>query len=226
MFTLKGKSVLVLGDSIMAGSGNHEYGPGEYLRDELGATLYKYCIGGARTGYFEGRSWVVDKLKDAIEDGVDPDNILFDGMTNDCYKTDGEHYDVEIGDMPQGFFQYDLNAIKKTDTYSVCLDAIIYTLMSKYPKAKILYIRTHNMGRRTDEGQRMYGERAVSLCKKWGIPYVDLYHESGLNTFIPAHRDLYTADSYNWGIGDSTHPNDLGYRTKYMPLIISKLKTL
>ena len=62
--------------------------------------------------------------------------------------------------------------------------------------------------------------------RKVGIAYVDLYSESGLNTFIPEHRDLFTADSYGWGRGDCTHPNALGYELKYMPLISAKIKTL
>ena len=82
------------------------------------------------------------------------------------------------------------------------------------------------MGRRDDRLQKQYGERAVEICNKWGVPVVDLYRQSGMNTFIPEHRDMYTFDSYNWGRGDCTHPNALGYEQKYMPLIEAKLKSL
>ena len=75
------------------------------------------------------------------------------------------------------------------------------------------------MGRRDDKLQKIYGETALLLCRKWGVPYVDLYSCSGLNTFIPLHRDLFTCDSYGWGRGDCTHPNAAGYELKYMPLI-------
>ena len=52
-----GKNLLLLGDSIMYGSGNGGVGVGEYLSADLGFNLIKYCVGGARVGYREGKSY-------------------------------------------------------------------------------------------------------------------------------------------------------------------------
>ncbi|MDE7300882.1 MAG: SGNH/GDSL hydrolase family protein [Clostridia bacterium] len=221
------KLLCVFGDSIANGSGNHDFGVGEYLAKDLGFKLKKYAVGGARVGYREGKYWVIDQLKQAIEDGVSPDYIVFDGFTNDCNISEGATKpDVPLGEIGEGYTGYTLDTVTKSDTFSRCFEVMLYTFLSRYPKAKILFFRPHNMGRRDDKLQKLYGERAINLCKKWGVAYVDLYSESGMNTFLPEHRDLFTFDSYNWGKGDCTHPNATGYELKYMPLIESKIKEL
>ena len=223
----KDKTLLVFGDSIMNGSGNNDYGVGEYLSAQLGFKLAKYTVGGARVGYVPDKSWEVEQVKQIIADGVQPEYIVFDGFTNDCcIELYPDKPDVPLGDFPAGYGAKNLNEIDKTDDFSTCFDAIICALMKHFPSSKILFVRPHNMGRRDDTLQRQYGERALGICRKWGVAYVDLYTESGLNTFLPEHRDLFTADSYGWGRGDCTHPNALGYETKYIPLIVAKLKTL
>ena len=221
------KTLLIFGDSIMNGSGNNDYGVGEYLSEMLGFKLLKYTVGGARVGYVEGKSWEVEQVKTIIADNVKPDYIVFDGFTNDCH-TDAKlgEPDVPLGEMPVGYNAKALDEITKTDDFSTCFDAIVCALMTNFPQAKILFVRPHNMGRRDDNLQRKYGERALAICAKRGVPFVDLYSESGMNTFLPTHRDLFTNDSYGWGTGDCTHPNALGYQLKYMPLITAKIKTL
>lgn len=221
------KTLVIFGDSIMNGNGNNEYGVGEYLSAQLGFKLKKYTVGGARVGYVCGKSWIVEQVKQIIDDGVQPDYIVFDGFTNDCNIKEGATTpDVPLGDFSVGYTPKALNDISRTDDFSTCFDAIVFALLNNFPQAKILFVRPHNMGRRDDRLQKLYGERALAICSKWGVPYVDLYSESGLNTFIPSHRDMFTNDSYGWGRGDCTHPNARGYEQKYMPLIISKIETL
>lgn len=222
-----GKSVAVFGDSIAYGSGNDSFGVGEYLEKDLNLKLYKYAVGGARVGFREGKNWVVEQVIAAIKDGVLPDYIVFNGFTNDCYVEEGATVpDVPLGEISAGYAGLDIFKVEKSFTFSRCLEEIIFAFMKYFPKAKLLFFRPHNMGRRDDFLQRQYGERAIAICKKWGVANVDLYSESGLNTFIPEQRDLFTNDSYGWGRGDCTHPNALGYELKYMPLIEAKLKTL
>ncbi len=222
-----GKSVAVFGDSIAYGSGNDGFGVGEYLEKHLGLKLYKYAVGGARVGFFAEHNWMVEQVQNAIRDGVSPDYIVFNGFTNDCNISEGAtHPDVSLGETCQGYAGFDIFGVTRQMPFSRCFEEIICAFMTYFPKAKLLFFRPHNMGRRDDFLQRQYGERAMAICKKWGVATVDLYSESGLNTFIPEQRDLFTNDSYNWGRGDCTHPNALGYELKYMPLIEAKLKSL
>jgi lysophospholipase L1-like esterase len=228
MDNLKGKKLLLFGDSIMFGSGNNGYGVGEYLNKDLGLECKKYAIGGARVGYKQGKSWIIDQIKLALSEGAEGDYIIFDGFTNDCNISEGAtEPDVPLGEITNGYTGFDIAAItKENTTFSRCFEEVIFAFLNNFPNAKILFIRPHNMGRRDDKLQKLYGERALEICRQWGVPYVDLYSESNLNTFIPTQRDLFTCDSYGWGRGDCTHPNAVGYELKYMPLIESKLKTL
>lgn len=228
MENFKGKKLLVLGDSIMFGSGNGGFGVGEYLQRDFGFELIKYAVGGARVGYNEGKSWLIEQVRKVIEDKVEADYIIFDGFTNDCNISEGASVpDVPLGKISQGYSGFDIFAVKKQGTeFCRCFEETVCALLTYFPKAKILFIRPHNMGRRDDTLQKLYGEAAIAVCEKWGVPYVDLYKESGLNTFLPEHRDAFTCDSYGWGRGDCTHPNALGYELKYMPLIEGKIKSL
>jgi hypothetical protein len=171
---------------------------------------------------------MIDQVRQAIADGVQADYIAFNGFTNDCNISEGATLpDVPLGDIKVGYSSFDINAVKKEgSTFSNCFEEVVCAFLTYFPKAKILFVRPHNMGRRDDKLQKLYGERALEICRKWDVPYVDLYSQSNLNTFLPVHRDLFTCDSYGWGRGDCTHPNALGYELKYMPLIESKLKTL
>ncbi len=222
-----GKSVAVFGDSIAYGSGNDGFGVGEYLEKDLNLKLYKYAVGGARVGFRVEHNWMVEQVQNAIRDGISPDYIVFNGFTNDCNISEGATLpDVPLGELEAGYTGYDIFGVTKQMPFSRCFEEVICAFMKYFPKSKLLFFRPHNMGRRDDFLQRQYGERALEICKKWGVAFVDLYSESGLNTFIPEQRDMFTCDSYNWGRGDCTHPNALGYELKYMPLIEAKLKTL
>ncbi|MDE6585556.1 MAG: SGNH/GDSL hydrolase family protein [Clostridia bacterium] len=224
---LSGKTCIIFGDSIMFGSGNDGFGIGEYLEKDYHLSIKKYCIGGARTGYFEGKSWIVQQVRDAINNGEQADYIVFDGFTNDCCKTDGVNYDVPLGEISEGFEGFDIFAVQKENTtFSNCFENILDAFKKHFPDAKVLFVRPHNMGRRGEEIQKVYGERAVAICEKWGVAVADVYKDSDLNTFLADHRDTYTADTYNWGRGDSTHPNARGYEEKYMPVIKMALEEL
>lgn len=220
------KKLLVFGDSIMFGSGNNGFGVGEYLEKDLGFKLYKYCVGGARTGFYEGKSWIVEQVRTAVNDKASADYIVFNGFTNDCNMTDKINCDVPLGEVsgnsPQDIFEISRN----NTTFSGCFESIVCAFKKYFPQAKLLFVRPHRMGRRGEKVQIEYGERALQICKKYGIAVADLYTDSGLDTFLADHRDKYTNDSYNWGRGDCTHPNALGYEKFYMPLIEKVLKSL
>lgn len=219
--------VALFGDSIMYGSGNNGFGVGEYLEKDMNFTLKKFCIGGARVGYQEGKSWVVEQVKKAITQGISPDLIVFDGFTNDCNIVEGNtECDVEFGEkfLKKDETVYD---IKPTDAnFTKCFNAVAYSFLKYFPHAKVVFVRPHNMGRRGDEVQKKYGTRAVEISKAYGFSVADIYSDSDLNTFKEEDRDKYTFDSYGWGKGDCTHPNDICYREKYMPIIEEVIKKL
>ena len=224
MQAYKGKKLLLFGDRIMYGSGNGGFGVGEYLKKDLGLTLSKYCIGGARTGFYGGKNWIIEQVREAVNNKETADIIVFDGFTNDCYKTDGKNCDIPLGEIPDNVA--DIFDIEKTADFSECFESLVCAFEKYFPTAKVLFVRPHRMGRREEDSQILYGERAVQICKKHNVSVCDLYKDSGLDTFLPDDRDKYTNDSYGWGRGDCTHPNALGYEEKYMPLIERAVKEL
>lgn len=222
----RGKKLLVLGDSIMFGSGNDGYGVGEYLAARLGFTLLKYCVGGARTGRQDGKSWIVEQTRSAIENRETPDLIVFDGFTNDCNMTDGKTCDIPFEGIER-CESFDVFNVKGTDTnFTDCFESIAASLKKYFPDSKTLFVRPHKMGRRGEKIQIKYGERAAEICKTYNIPVVDIYSDSGLDTFDAVQRDKYTNDSYGWGRGDCTHPNAAGYEKFYVPLIEKAVEKL
>ena len=92
MRSFANNNLLVFGDSIINGSGNNNFGIGEYLAKKYGFKLFKYCVGGARTGYNAGKSWIVDQVKTAVSDRLAPGDIVVNGFTNDCNKSEGENW--------------------------------------------------------------------------------------------------------------------------------------
>ena len=68
--------------------------------------------------------------------------------------------------------------------------------------------------------QKEYLDKAIDICNKYSIPYVDIYNEGGLNTNIKKMNDLYTNNA------DGTHPNFNGYELFYVPKIESKMITI
>lgn len=221
-----GKRLLVFGDSIMYGSGNGGVGVGEFLEKHLGFELKKYCVGGARCGYDEGKDWIVEQVQNAITDNAQAEYIVFDGFTNDCFKTDEVNFDVPLGEVTQGYDNFDIFKVEKNFTFSQCFENILWAFKKYFKGAKVLFVRPHKMGRREAEAQKIYGERAVELCKKWSVGVADIYADGAIDTFVAADRDKYTFDSYNWGRGDCTHPNELCYTRIYMPIIEKKLLEL
>lgn len=217
------KKVIIFGDSIMFGSGNYGVGVGEFLQKKFGFGLKKYCIGGARVGYVWGKSWVVEQAREIIKAENGADYIIFDGFTNDCCKNGEGRCDVPLGDYDPSRAAKNIVDITKTDDFSTCFQSVVAAMKEKFPSAEILFVRPHKMGRRDAVAQKEYGERAVQICKRYGVKVADMYEETNLDTFRPEHRDKYTFDSYDWGKGDATHPNDLCYREIYMPLIEKKL---
>lgn len=214
----------VFGDSIMNGSGNGNFGIGEYLNREYGFELYKYCVGGARVGFCNGKNWLVEQVRQAISDGIKPDIIIFNGFTNDCNMSDGVNCDVELGEIcvPSDIFSIE----RKNANFTLCFTAVVRAFKEYFLGAKCIFVRPHKMGRRDAVAQVVYGERAVMICEKYGVGVIDIYKDSDLDTFEPDQRDKYTFDSYNLGRGDCTHPNDSGYREKYMPLICTEIENI
>lgn len=211
------KKLCVDGDSIMFGAGSSG-GFAKIIGENNEMTISNIAVSGgtiASETYFPDkvtkRHWICDTIKNIPSDA---DYILFDGGVNDSSET------ANLGAITNGF-----SATLDTTTFCGAMESICKWLVINRPTAKIGYVIVHKMaGNYTSEypqsGDKDMYASAIKICKKWGIPYIDL------NTTVPplkdvqSLRDVYTANADGW------HPNELGYKTYYVPKIEAWMKTL
>ena len=166
------------------------------------------------TYYSDGtteRHWICNTIKNIPSDA---DYILFDGGVNDSSETS------EVGAISSGF-----SAELDTTTFCGAMESICKWLVINRPNAKTGYVIVHKMaGDYTSEypvdGQRDLYRLAIKICEKWGIPYIDLNTQVPPLKDIQSLRDVYTSNADGW------HPNELGYKTYYVPKIETWMKTL
>lgn len=209
---LSTKRLLGFGDSINQGGGNVINGKGhshiEMIAEDNNMSFTNYSVGGATVAPRDGYdNQIIKQINQAITANDNADFIVFNGLTNDASATPIDR----IGEMTTGYTDaLDLN------TFAGSFEEICRSLKLNWLGAKIIYVRVHNMSSRGNQ-QVLYGEMAVKICKKYSIPIVDMYSEGGLNTQMIEMTNLYTNNA------DSTHPNDLGYRTFYVPRVRAEM---
>lgn len=214
---LYGKKLCVDGDSIMYGAGSSG-GFAKIIGGNNSMTVVNNAVSGGTiasgTYHSDGttaRHWICDTIKNIPSDA---DYILFDGGVNDSSET------AEVGAISNGF-----SAELDTTTFCGAMESICKWLVINRPNAKTGYVIVHKMaGNYTSEypvdGQRDLYILAIKICEKWGIPYIDLNTQVPPLKDIQSLRDVYTSNADGW------HPNELGYKTFYVPKIEAFLRTL
>lgn len=213
---LTGKKVNWIGDSIFYGGGS-AYNDGWIGRiaDKYSLTFETQAVNGGMIidptipGYYS----IAANCTNFTE--TDPDYVIFDGGTNDAFNP---------AISPLGTFdptRYDVPT-DKTTSFSSAFEYTVVTMVSAYPNAKIGYVIpykqvSYNVGLDVyDEIGKAYFDRAKEICKKWGVPCLDLREQSMLNYQIPALQSKFT---------DQTHINTNGYDYTY-DMIAAWLQTI
>lgn len=211
---LLGKTLVTIGDSIMAGNGNNNFGIGYIIASRNSMKLTDYSEGGATIGYISEQSnnkLNIQYQKDlAVDAGVTPDYILIDGQTNDIDKTAF----IGIGEVGSS---YDVDSFDKT-TFAGGLETIFYDLKTAYPTAKIIYVRAHHIGNRALSSQEKYGDVAAEACAKWGVSVADVFNNGTMNTFMEVYKQFTNNN-------DGTHPTREGYDRFYINLIENVMRS-
>lgn len=206
---LCGKRILSFGDSIMHGNGNHEEGVADMIAEKYGMTAVDYSKPGESIGTRYTRGHIRNQMKEAYFKGEKADIILINGGTNDMGHT-------KLGSFTKG---YDMTDAEEA-SFTGGLERSFWTLKNCWSGVPAIYIRAHNMNLVEDSIERQFGERALAVAEKWGIPAIDLYTDSGMNTEALHASVRYTMEDKNAVTGhDSIHPNALGYAKYYLPLI-------
>ena len=209
---LEGKTLINFGDSIADGVSADYKGYAHRIAENNNMVLYDYANGGATIKVKEdSENNILNQVINA--ESVNVDYVLFNGYTNDCKTVSNSTNEEYLGEITEG---YD-NSFNE-NTFCGAFEKILKTLHEKYIGAKIIYVGTHINYSRDLNSQRIFNDLAIKICKKWGIPVVNMFEEGGLNSFIGVHEELY--------INDGSHPNALGYDKYYVPIVESKMKSV
>lgn len=216
---LDGKTILFVGDSIVAGfvqeQGLPNYGKRNGFVEMLQSKYPKAVIknlaaGGATIAHYENEATkcVLEQIRSAISQYPNADYIVIQGGVNDTWMAQ----QVGLGEISAGY-----TASLNESTFCGALESIMKQAVTRWTGKKIGFLTTHKIPGAPNLGQ--YMEKAKEICKKWSIPYLDLFTESTINyTIESVKKDLSyrTADYPN---GDGTHPNEACYEQIFVPKI-------
>lgn len=209
--TLDGKTIVFVGDSITAGfvqeQGLPNYGQRngyvEMLQKKYPKAVFKnLAVGGATVGHYEGEPTpcVAEQINNAITQYPNADYIIIQGGVNDTWLSSK----VSLGEITSGYA-----ASLNEGTFCGALESIFKKAQTQWIGKKIGFLTTHKIPSAPYLGN--YMDKAREICKKWSVPYLDLYNLSTLNYAIAevkSNLSYKTADHPN---GDGTHPNVKGY---------------
>ena len=191
---LYGKTIIWDGDSICGGG----IGRGNWARriaDRNSMICKNYAIGGGTIaqGYplppsgnpRHSVSLTLDKM---YEEYPDADYIILEGGTNDAdIICDGRSDNVALGD----FDLWDFSGNYDRETFCGALESIFFRAVNYWAGKKIGFIIAQKMGPVPEHmvRRRFYFDKAVEICRKWGIPYIDLWNGCYLNPLLESMYD-------------------------------------
>lgn len=209
--TLDGKTIVFVGDSITAGfvqeQGLPNYGQRngyvEMLQKKYPKAVFKnLASGGATIGHYEGEPTpcVVEQINNAITQYPDTDYIIIQGGVNDTWLSSK----VSLGEISSGY-----TAPLNEGTFCGALESIFKKAQTQWIGKRIGFLTTHKIPSAPSLGN--YMDKAKEICKKWSVPYLDLYNLSALNYALAEVKSNLSYKTTDHPNGDGTHPNIKGY---------------
>lgn len=207
----KNKTIVVFGDSVLAGWGWKE-GTGiiQPLKEKYtDATWINKAESGANMAVTSSPAHT--PIVNQITSYTGAANaIILDGGVND--KNNG----ISIGSIATAY-----DAIYDISTFCGALESSLQYIMDRYPLAVKLYIIPHSFAKDNSYVDSIYS-KAIEICDKWNMPYLDMRVYSQI-AMTSVNKDKYTYNP-NSKKGDGVHPNETWYRTFYCPVIDQTLQ--
>lgn len=205
---LSGKILAATGDSIAAGAGNNGSGYPELVASDNGMTLQNVAVGGGTVAYVNANTFCISRSISSLRS--DADFVLLEGGGNDADSG------VPLGTLSSGY-----TATLDDTTFAGAIESMFKAALARFPDKKIGYVFIHKCATLFDSRvSNSYYDMAKSACEKWGIPYLDLNTQVPPLNYIDDLKSTYTANA------DGYHPNELGYRTFYVPKVTAFLNTM
>lgn len=203
---LAGKIATFTGDSICAGG--EEGGYAGIIRTDYGMTVENLGVYDGTVVEWQDKFCISESIADMRSDA---DFVILEGGGNDADW--GPQY-IPVGTLTSGY-----NDTLDTTTFAGAFEYMLKSAINKFSSAKIGYIFVHKCVANFDAPNGAYHSMAIAALEKWGIPYCDL------NVMVPPLG--YISDlSSTYTRGDGIHPNELGYRTFYVPKIVAFMQSM
>ena len=139
----------------------------------------------------KARYWESTSIDTLYSEYPDADYIILEACLNDGFNV-----------VPKGTVTNDNFSPSSTTTFASAMEYMINRAITLFPNAKIGVIIPHRVNA---DNLNNYHEIARSACEKWGIPYIDLYKQSGLCVKNPIQKAVMFA------VNDNTHLTAAGY---------------
>ncbi len=215
---LKDLYIGFFGDSICEGmvEMNTDYAPVRAWAGRIaavnGCQFDNHGRSGASVSDCRGANTIMTQLENARRAGKKYDMIVLQGGVNDAWD------DVEVGEISEGYpatFSYD------PSTFAPALEQILSYVEDYFPDATVCYIINFkflnaSMGISLMDMDR-YVDATIEICEKWGVPYLDLYHNEELvDALHPYKKGSNGTKQYQTTyLYDFVHPSTLGFDLIY-----------
>lgn len=156
----------------------------------------------------------------------DADIICFQGGINDWSKG------CPFGELSA---ENDYSGTLDTKTVIGALETICRKAINKWSGKPICFIITHKIANGNSAYAKCSGtdpwsykelhDVMIQIFNKYSIPYLDMFNEGGLNSYMDIHNTLYFTGG-SLGTPDKTHPNEEAYRKYYVPKLIELFESL
>lgn len=223
---LFGKSVIFTGDSICNATTDYPNGGGwaKRIGEKNNMTWVNRGVSG---GTITDKNVVGSTFTISETDfGDGADYIILEGGTNDADRIGS----ILNGNVPENYGSWtigDYLSEFSNDKFCSAVEMLLQKVITEFPSAKVGFIIAMKMGL-TGQGytadkynRRAYFETIIEICKKWGVPVLNLWDECTMNPKIPSH---YTEGEYYLYL-DGQHPTGKGYDF-ISPIIEAWMKTL
>ena len=222
---LCGKRVVFDGDSICAPGTDKPSLLGAYagrIKTRHNMEMANYAVGGgtitAEMYASDGktaRHWISRNIDTIHAEHPALDYLIIEGGTNDADLIG----DITGDTTPTKFGTYaddDYSGDYDDTTFCGAVESLFFKALSYYPKANIGVIIPMQMGYRTSasKNRRAYFDVLIKMCRKWAIPYIDLWRTSQMNANLPVYYDATLSVAENTAqkyYQDGQHPTSRGY---------------
>lgn len=222
------------GDSICAGVGDTaDYvGWAGRIGESNNMAWRNYGVGGGTIAAetYSGdvaKHWICRSIDTIYANTPNLDYLILEGGTNDADILNSQ-------DKKGTFDDSDYSGTYDDTTYCGGLESLLYKAVTYYPHAKIGFIIAPKMGVSNngygDENTRYtYFKTAMDICKKWGVPVINLWDESHLNPKLQVHYNAELGEDENVAAEslytDGQHLTGFGYDV-ITPKIEAWMRTL